>query len=106
MTACRKETTPHPLPRLVADNPKAARLLMPLRDLERRLSVIDRGLARRGLSPSARTALRHQRALIAAILAARLTAPDRARRLEQELRWLAPRIPAPTPTPGSRVVRL
>ena len=98
MTACRTDTPQPPPLRLVTANPHAARRLMPLRELERRLSAIDRGLACRCGPPERRADLRRQRELVAAILAVRLSMPERARRLEQRLRWLAPWPDAPAPT--------
>ena len=98
MTACRRETIQQPRLRLVTDNPKGYRPLMPLRELEARLADIDRGLR---TAPDARPELLRQRALINAVLATRLTAPHQARRLEQRLRWLTPRLSsAVTPAPG------
>lgn len=105
MSACRQQTIPYPPLRLVIANPHAARRLMPLRELERRLTGLEQGLGRRHSDPRQRVDLLRQRALIAKILATRLTAPIQARRLEQELRWLAPRAAEPTPTPLAWLVR-
>lgn len=98
MTACPRETISNARLRLVTDNPKAGRPLMPLRELEIRLADIDRGL--HSTLPGQADLLR-QRELIAAILANRLTAPDLARRLEHRLRWMTPRMSASvTPAPS------
>lgn len=105
MTACRRQTIPYPPLRLVIANPHAARRLMPLRELERRLTGLERCLGGRHSDPRQRADLLRQRALIAKILATRLTAPTQARRLEQELRWLAPRAAEPAPTPLAWLVQ-
>lgn len=100
------DTTPKPRPllRLVASNPNAFRPLMSLRELELRLAVIERRLHRPAGDQEIRTAQLRQRHLIAEILATRLLDPARARRLEQELRWLA-RADADAPPPSGSVFR-
>jgi|GEM_PF-6448991 len=77
-----------PTLRLVVRNPGAFRPLMPIRALDRLMASIERRLGRRDLDAIARDSLVRQRTLITAILAARPFEPGRARRLEQELRWL------------------
>jgi hypothetical protein len=83
-----EQSRPAPRLRLVGGNPRGFRPLMAIHTLDRQRAAIDRRLRRPGTDPQVDARLRRQRALIAAILAARPFEPRRARRLEQELRWL------------------
>lgn len=81
-------TETSPFLRLVSVNPHPFRPLMAVNALERRRAAAERRLRLGAAGAPERAGLRRQCALIDAILATRLMDPARARRLEQELRWL------------------